>query len=144
MRKLAVCGLLGASLAGAAPLETTADLTVEISGLRNAKGEVQLCVTQRPEFLKCEDDPHARTAEMATSEVAPVTFEALPAGTYAVLVLHDENANGKLDTMLGIPKEGFGFSGNPKIRMGPPKAHNVRFDVEPGDVSQHVKIKYLL
>ena len=132
------------SLIGAAPLETTADLTVEITGLRNAKGEVQLCVTQRPEFLQCEDDPQARTAEMSSDAVAPVTFEALPAGTYAVLVLHDENANGKMDKMLGIPKEGFGFSGNPKIRMGPPKAHNVRFVLAPGEAEQQVRMKYLL
>lgn len=132
------------TLTGAAPLEATADLTVEITGLRNAKGEVQLCVTMRPEFLDCEEDPAALTAQMATIEVAPVTFEALPTGTYAVLVLHDENANGKLDKMLGIPKEGFGFSGNPKIRMGPPKAHSVRFELGPGEVEQHVKMKYLL
>ena len=36
-------------------------------------------------------------------------------------LLHDENENSKLDTMLKIPKEGFGFSRNPAIRMGPPK-----------------------
>ncbi|MBW0145637.1 DUF2141 domain-containing protein [Sphingomicrobium clamense] len=132
------------SLTAAAPHEATADLTVEVHGLRNVKGEVQLCVTQRREFLKCDEDPAARTAEMATSDVAPVTFKALPAGTYAVLVLHDENANGKMDKMLGIPKEGFGFSGNPKIRMGPPKAHHVRFELEPGQVEQRVKMKYLL
>ena len=135
--------LLATSLTAAAPLET-AELTIEISGLRNAKGEVQLCVTSRADFLDCEDDPDALTAQMATSDIAPVTFEALPVGTYAVLVLHDENANGKLDTMLGIPKEGFGFSGNPKIRMGPPKANLVRFDLAPGVSEQHVKMKYLL
>lgn len=142
--KLAACALAGTTLIGAAPLENSADLTVEITGLRNAKGTVQLCVTQRAAFLECEEDPKALTAEMATAKVAPVTFEGLPVGTYAVLVLHDENANGKLDKTLGIPREGFGFSGNPKIRMGPPKAHSVRFDLPPGEAAQHVRIKYLL
>ena len=105
---------------------------------------MRLCVTEESDFLDCADDPAALTAEMPTRAVKPVTFEAMPVGTYAVLVMHDENANGKLDTMLGIPKEGFGFSGNPKIRMGPPKAHNVRFELAPGEVEQRVKMKYLL
>lgn len=143
MPKLAACGLLATALTAAAPHEKSAELTIEIDGLRNAKGDVQLCVTSRPDFLDCEADPDARTAEMAASKVAPVTFALVP-GTYAVLVLHDENANGKMDKMLGIPREGFGFSGNPRIRMGPPKAHAVRFDLAPGDTQQQVKIKYLL
>lgn len=42
-------------------------------------------------------------------------FEGVPSGTYALVVLHDENMNGKLDTnWLGIPKEGYGFSNDAK------------------------------
>lgn len=42
-------------------------------------------------------------------------FEDIPSGSYALVVLHDENMNGKLDTnWLGIPKEGYGFSNNAK------------------------------
>ena len=38
----------------------------------------------------------------------------LPAGTYAVQVMHDANGNDKLDTnFMGIPVEGYGFSNNP-------------------------------
>lgn len=30
--------------------------------------------------------------------------------------MHDENGNGTLDkTVLGIPKEGYGFSNNPRL-----------------------------
>lgn len=115
-----------------------------MTGLRNSKGAVRLCVTQRSDFLDCAEDPAARHVEMPTGELRPVTFEALPTGTYAVLVMHDENDNGKLDTMLGIPKEGFGFSGNPKLRMGPPKAASVRFELAPGTADQQVKLRYLL
>jgi uncharacterized protein (DUF2141 family) len=40
----------------------------------------------------------------------------LPAGEYAVQVLHDENDNGKLDTnFMGMPTEGYGFSNNPQV-----------------------------
>lgn len=45
----------------------------------------------------------------------------LPAGDYAVSTFLDENNNGKLDqNMVGIPKERFGFSNNPRILTGPP------------------------
>ena len=39
------------------------------------------------------------------------TFTIKP-GSYAIGVIHDENNNGELDyNFLGIPKEGYGFSG---------------------------------
>ena len=42
-------------------------------------------------------------------------FEGLPAGDYALQVIHDENDNGDLDkNLLGIPSEDYGFSRNPK------------------------------
>jgi len=42
-------------------------------------------------------------------------FEDIPPGTYALVVIHDENMNGKLDTnWVGIPKEGYGFSNDVK------------------------------
>lgn len=49
---------------------------------------------------------------------------AIPLGTpghYAFSVLHDEDFNDRLTTnIFGIPREGFGFSNNPKILTGPP------------------------
>ena len=60
-----------------------------------------------------------------------------------LLVIHDENRNGKLDTMLGMPREGFGFSRNPALRMGPPRYGDVRFAVA-GHSRQAIKLKYLL
>lgn len=45
----------------------------------------------------------------------------LPAGEYAVSTFLDENNNGKLDqNIVGIPKERFGFSNNPRILTGAP------------------------
>jgi uncharacterized protein (DUF2141 family) len=47
-------------------------------------------------------------------------FEGIPSGTYALVVLHDENMNGKLDTnWLGVPKEGYGFSNDPDAATAP-------------------------
>ena len=59
-------------------------------------------------------------------------------------VYEDLNGNGKLDTMMGVPKEGFGFSRNPALRMGPPRYDDVHFTLPPGTSGQTVKMKYLL
>lgn len=75
---------------------------------------------------------------------AELRFEGLPSGTYAVSLFHDENANGRLDTVLGIPREGFGFSRNPPIRFGPPRFSAARFALTSGDSVERVRLKYLL
>jgi uncharacterized protein (DUF2141 family) len=42
-------------------------------------------------------------------------FRDLKAGKYSVGVFHDENGNGNFDLdVLGIPKESWGFSNNPR------------------------------
>ena len=71
-------------------------------------------------------------------------FDGLPSGDYALALIHDENGNGKLDTVMGIPREGFGFSRNPAIRFGPPKFVESRIEVTSGGVDETVKVKYLL
>ena len=65
------------------------------------------------------------------------------AGHYAISVLHDENSNLKADFMLGMPREGFGFSRNAKVRFGPPKFSAASFPVGAGGTSQSLTMKYL-
>ncbi len=55
-------------------------------------------------------------------------IENVSDGEYALTIFQDENENGKLDTnMVGIPKESFGFSNNPKILFGAPSYEKCRF-----------------
>ncbi len=52
----------------------------------------------------------------------------LPAGTYAVSLFHDVNADRQLNTnFAGIPKEPYGFSNNPKSTFGPPDYKEAAF-----------------
>lgn len=62
------------------------------------------------------------------------------AGTYALVVMHDRNANGKADFFT----EGFGFSNNPKLRLAPPDAEDVMITVPDGVLETAVKLKYIL
>jgi uncharacterized protein (DUF2141 family) len=71
-------------------------------------------------------------------------FAAVPPGDYVLAVIHDENGNAKVDTFLGIPREGVGFSRNPPMKMGPPKYEAARFHVASGANEMDVTLKYFL
>lgn len=121
------------------------ELDVTIGDLRNEQGMLHLCLSQDPKtFLECADDPNAAKLSRPASESLHLHFGALPAGRYALSVIHDENANGKLDTFLAIPREGFGFSQNPKIGIGPPSFEEVRFMIDGGSRHLSVEMNYLL
>ena len=129
------------ALVGASPVGR---LDVEIGKLRSAKGVVRICLTADPSnFPACVDDARAVSRSMPASATA-LSFEGLPVGDYAIAVIHDENGNKKLDTMLGIPREGFGFSRNPVIRFGPPRFSAARFSLGADGSEQDIRIRYLL
>ena len=70
-------------------------------------------------------------------------FEDIPPGTYALVVLHDENMNGKLDTnWLGIPKEDYGFSNNAKASLGPPSFSAASFTYDGTGLDLTVALRY--
>jgi uncharacterized protein (DUF2141 family) len=130
-----------ASMSGAA---TPGSVDAGIEGFRSLKGQVLVCLTtQADRFPNCQDDPQARRLTVPTTHAAALRFGDLPSGNYALALIHDENANGKLDTVLGIPREGFGFSRNPAIRFGPPKFVESRFAVTSGTTDESIRVKYL-
>jgi uncharacterized protein (DUF2141 family) len=70
-------------------------------------------------------------------------FADLPAGFYAVSVFHDENMNEKLDkNFMGVPKEGYGASNNPKKKMGPPNFDEAKFQSGVADQSVEIMLMY--
>ena len=109
---------------GADGREQECSLRVDAEGLRNAKGVVGVLVFRSPEGWPesvGKSFRHEAEAISAHAQAATVTIHGLPAGDYAVVALHDENKNMKLDrNVFGWPKEGFGFSNNPRIGLGPP------------------------
>ena len=67
-------------------------------------------------------------------------------GSYAISILDDENSNMKMDYSLGIiPKEGFGFSNNPKIRgLKEPSFDDTRFQFNGGKSLVSIDLVYIL
>lgn len=118
-------------------------LDVDVSGLRSARGLLRVCLTSDPaNFPACHDDAHAVKRNVPAG-TASVGFEGLPHRSYAVAALHDENANHRLDTFAGIPREGFGFSRNPAVGFGPPRFSAARFPVSGDAQRQQVRMRYI-
>jgi uncharacterized protein (DUF2141 family) len=119
-------------------------LDLSITGLRNEKGLVHVCLTaNRAHFPDCAGDPRAiRQSIPATQHELRLT--GIAPGHYAVTLMHDENSNRRLDKMVGIPREGFGFSRNPVVRFGPPRFENTVIDLDPGVTRATVRLQYLL
>lgn len=132
-----------------APLHAAAvagtDVTVSVTGLRSSKGVVRACLTRDAQkFPKCESEQDYRLVSPAST--SPVfRFSGIMPGRYAIAVLHDENNNGKIDrALLLMPKEGFGFSRDAPVKMGPPKFEAAAFTVDRDPVHQTIKMRYML
>ena len=126
---------------GAAP---PAGLEVTVAGLRSTDGTVQACLTTRPDhFPDCQDDPDARRLTVRASD-PHLSFSGLASGDWALALIHDENGNARLDTKLGIPAEGIGFSRNPRILFGPPRFSSAALGLTSGTDRETVKVRYFL
>lgn len=120
-------------------------MSVAVSGMRSAKGQVLACLTTRADaFPDCSKDPQARKLTVTASEDLHLDFGLVPAGRYAVSLIHDENGNGKLDTSLMIPREGYGFSRDAAVRFGPPSFSRAAVDIGGENVRLAIHMRYLL
>ena len=76
-------------------------------------------------------------AQTASDGTMLARFESVPAGWFVIAVLHDADSNKEMATnALGIPKEGYGFSNNPKSFFGPPGFDKAAVYLEPDETKQ--------
>ena len=140
--RISVFGLL---LACSTPFISSASaaeaLTVEvvINDVAKTKGEIYVAICGETEFGKgCT---HSKAVKAERGAVS-VKFEGLDAGTYGVMAYHDENSNQQLDrTDIGIPTEGYGFSGTPN-RFGPPNFAQAAVDLSSAQNVVSIQLVY--
>ena len=140
--------LAASSLVAPAPAlaqsPATTNISVEIVGLRDSKGVVHLCLTREPKgFPNCKGAGNLKATIRASSGPLHYEFLSVPVGTYALSAIHDANSDGKLNTTLGMPTEGFAFSRNPSIKMRAPRFNEAAFEAN-GQPLAPLKMKYLL
>ena len=120
----------------------TYTLTVVVEGVNNLGGNVGILVFNSPKGW-AED----RTAALKDISVPAhegtnkIEVPGLPAGEYAVSLVHDVNVNHKLDkNFLGVPKEQFGLSNNPHVGLKAPPYSSCTFKLT-GNMEIHVKMQ---
>lgn len=126
------------------PQQKVFSLTVETSHLRNNEGNVVFALYNREDAFP--DEHYKKYYKKMTGKIedqsSTVTFKDLPAGKYAVNILHDEDGNEKIKKGFILPKEGIGFSNYQSIGIGnKPNFKKASFEVNK-DKSVAVKIIY--
>ena len=137
--------LLAAAIPPPAPAAPgTATLVVEVTGLKDDQGSVQVALHASEDGFPTRPEKALRQASVPISDGrARVVFEGLAPGSYAVAAYHDENGDGRLDTgFLGIPSEGLAASNDAKGFMGPPSFEKARVEVAPGETRITVRVSY--
>ncbi len=141
----AAATLASVSAPSGAAAESNHQLTVQITGIRNADGQVAVALFNSGRDFPEQAGAHAGQLTPARKGTVSVTFKNLRPGIYAVAVLHDENKNGKMDfNLVGMPTEGYGFSNDASAPFGPPSFDEAAFKlkVENGQIS--IAAKYFL
>lgn len=108
---------------------TDEGIKVNILNLRNNKGHVLVSLFNNSSGFPDKADKAIRKMQLTiNNNAASASFTGLPAGNYAVAILHDENDDRKMNTnFFGIPKEGYGFSNNVMGTFGPPSFSRASF-----------------
>ncbi|PCE64678.1 DUF2141 domain-containing protein [Sediminicola luteus] len=125
-----VLALIFSSAVIQAQAEKTNTITVTIDNIVNDNGTVLFSLHTQDTFMK---GPGIKN-EGSTIENGSVTitFTDVAPGEYAIMALHDENDNRRMDFEAnGMPKESYGMSGN-DMSFGPPSYQAAKFTYEGG------------
>jgi uncharacterized protein (DUF2141 family) len=133
MAAVAVFGMTAVPVLGS-------NLEITVGTIRSDSGKVLAALHTEAGAEMFPDPQGAVWAQWvkATPGEQRFVFAGLPAGRFAVAVFHDENDNGELDTnLLGLPKEGYGFSRNATGSFGPARFADAAVEVLAGSDTVH-------
>jgi uncharacterized protein (DUF2141 family) len=123
------------------------NIKVNITGIRAEKGQIVISVFKDSEsYLK--EEPFVNKIflkEVVTDGKMDVQFTLEP-GIYGLCLLDDENNNEKMEyNILGMPKEGFGFSDYYTSGFTRPKFESFKFTLTENQEKRiTIKVRYVL
>jgi len=118
---------------------------VKILDIRNSAGAVACALFETSEGFPTEFLLSATNIMMikVRDTQARCDFVDIPAGTYALAVIHDENMDGNLDTNeIGIPTEGYSFSNGASALMGAPSFEAASFRHDGRNLDLTISLNY--
>ncbi len=117
-------------------------IKISLEGLKEESGSIALMI-----FNKEDGFPDDRSKAVLKRQVKlngkikEIEIPELPAGRYAISLIHDVNNNEKLDkNLMGIPTEPFGFSGNKSIFKGLPSFDEAAFELNAAEVECKIEL----
>ncbi len=119
-------------------------LIVEIGGIRNNYGKIVLSVFTDNNGFKKDESVFEKSYNKSDLDAAKMLVEInIDNGIYGIAILDDENSNGKMDyNLIGIPKEGYGFSNFYHTVMIRPKFEDFSFIINNKNETIQVRLKY--
>lgn len=118
-------------------------LEITFRDIRNSQGQIAIGINQSEEGWPRRPDMEPNWKKEGVQSGTMTVRLDLPYGTYAISVLDDENSNREMDSTLGIPKEGFGFSQNPKVGMKAPGFEECSFVIDKPHQKITININYM-
>jgi uncharacterized protein (DUF2141 family) len=141
MNRFARAALILSALFAACATAQAAELTVVLHDVRAQTGLIKVALVDSQAGWDGQAAPVQATGAPPSGGQATFVFTDLKPGAYAVLITHDENGNGQLDTnAMGMPLEGYGFSNNPRV-MRKPTWDEARFDLAGAAASIDVSLR---
>ncbi|MEM9835853.1 MAG: DUF2141 domain-containing protein [Bacteroidota bacterium] len=122
---------------------STGLLELTVVNVKGDQGRIWVGIYEsEADFL---DREKARLIEMKVDKAGKmvIPIQELQFGEdYALAIFHDVNDNGELDTnFLGLPKEPWAFSGEPKTRLRLPQFKEVNFTFDQRSAKQVVRLR---
>ena len=120
----------------------TASLTINVSGLKEIKGGIQLGLYNESASFPKPDLEFMVISILADSSVVSYTIPELPFGEYAIALYHDINSDKTCNkNWIGIPTEAYGFSNNVRVMLSAPNFEKTKFRLSE-DRAINVKLKH--
>jgi len=125
------------SILGFTQNESGATITLTVENAKSDKGKLLIALHTEADFMKGAGIA-SQQSEIAEGK-GTVIFKNVKPGEYAIMVLHDENDNKRMDfEENGMPKESYGMSNNPRS-FGPPVYVDAKFKVDKEDVKMAIR-----
>ena len=132
-----------------------AELRLTIAGVHSDKGEILIGLYDNADGFKYaiaragtggllpDKGRLIGTAIRALGGTQSTVFTQLPPGRYAIIVIHDENDNGRIDeNFIGVPTEGYGFGNNAQGVLSAPAFDAAAITIGKANVSTTITLHY--
>ncbi|MEM6397528.1 MAG: DUF2141 domain-containing protein [Bacteroidota bacterium] len=120
------------------PADATTEVVLDL-GEKAEKGQVFVAIYESEADFKDEKILYGTSQKVAGESELTIEIPALSPAVYGIAVYYDKNGNDKLDSnAFGIPKEPYGFAGEPASKWRRPKWEEISTQL--GDQERELRI----